>query len=449
MTLTEKKDIILDLMNLKNHKGAKGIKWTSVECMDDADYTHGGNVIDVVQEIGKTKDYDPMEDYVDIQISNGYLTYSKGKDYDNFLEFCDKCMENNVEFIVCSHEFSLNPERKARLKKMYEKGIIFICAAGNKGEEVSQGDTTYGDISKCEYVFLVTSFYFDTKGKKWWGGHNYGEDIKMIAPTMIPIDQNEDGKLDDSPNGTSFSAPFQMELLRICKKLNPKINSKTLLEFIDSCGTNIIFGQYVYKFLMYNEEKIKSFMKGDDVMITLPYKKGFRKTQGYSEKHTGVDLVGEDKYIYAIVGGTIDYVGWENPNNKEQGFGLYVRIKGTDGLYYYYGHLNWVHESLCIGKEVAQGDLLGLEGSTGKSTGSHLHLEIRKKIGKITDMANSVNVEQVIDGVLQDNEDVIDVLHKLDILGNKDYWRKQIKEVPYLDILLTNVVTYINEHIDY
>lgn len=449
MTLAKKKEMLLKKFNLTNHIAARGIKWTSVECMNDADFTHGGDVIDVVQEIGKTEDYDPMEDYVDIQISNGYLTYSTGKDYDNFLEFCDKCMENNVEFIVCSHEFYLNPERKAKLKEMYDKGIIFICSAGNKGEELNMSSSSRCLIFNAEYTFPVTSFYLDSKGNFCWGKHNYGEDIKMIAPTYVPIDQDEDGKLDSNPYGTSFSAPWKMELLRICKKLNPNINSKTLYEFLDYCGTEIAFNGHTYKYIVYDEEKIKSFMKGDDVMITLPYKKGFRKTQGYSEKHTGVDLVGEDKYIYAIVGGIIDYVGWENPNNKEQGFGLYVRIKGTDGLYYYYGHLNWVYESLYIGKEVTQGDLLGLEGSTGKSTGSHLHLEIRKKIGRITDMTNSVNVEEVIDGVLQDNEDVIDVLHKLDILGNKDYWRKQIKEVPYLDILLTNVVTYINEHIDY
>jgi murein DD-endopeptidase MepM/ murein hydrolase activator NlpD len=184
-------------------------------------------------------------------------------------------------------------------------------------------------------------------------------------------------------------------------------------------------------------------------MIGLPYKKGFRQSQGYSKAHTGIDLVGEDKYIIAVADGVVDYSGWENPNNKKQGFGLYVRVKGDDGLYYYYGHLNWIFETLIVGTRVRKGGLIGLEGSTGKSTGSHLHLEIRKKPGKIKDIEDSINVETLLKESLKahNNIDVVHTLAKNDILENEEYWKEKIKEVPYLDTLFVNMATYINEHL--
>lgn len=276
MTINEKLVQLKNFLNLGNHKPPRGIKWTSVECMNDADFTHGGDVNDVVQEIGRTVNYDPMEDYVDIQMDNGYITYSSGPDHDNFLEFCDKCMMNNIEFIVCSHEFHLNPERKAKLKEMYDKGIIFICAAGNKGEKFDLSTSSRALIFEAEYTFPVTSFYLDEKGKMRWGGHNYGEDIKIIAPTYIPIDKDEDKKLDDSFYGTSSSAPCQMEIFRICKGINPNIDSKTLSDFIEYIGKDITFNKYTYKYITYNEEKTKLFMNDVKTETTNDWKKEFK-----------------------------------------------------------------------------------------------------------------------------------------------------------------------------
>lgn len=105
----------------------------------------------------------------------------------------------------------------------------------------------------------------------------------------------------------------------------------------------------------------------------------FRVSQKYSQEHTGLDLVGEEsKEIHSTVDGVVDYAGWENPNNKKQGFGQYVRIKGTStGWEYYFGHLSEI--KVKVGQAVKVTDVIGIEGSTGYSTGSHCHYEIRKK----------------------------------------------------------------------
>lgn len=111
-----------------------------------------------------------------------------------------------------------------------------------------------------------------------------------------------------------------------------------------------------------------------------PYMGRFTVTQGFrppaNPKHDGLDLVGLDsKEIHATVTGVVHYAGWENVNNRSQGFGQYVCIKSNDGLYYYYGHLSQIN--VRTGQAVKCTDIIGYEGSTGYSTGSHCHYEIR------------------------------------------------------------------------
>ena len=105
-----------------------------------------------------------------------------------------------------------------------------------------------------------------------------------------------------------------------------------------------------------------------------PYNGKFRVSQQFKgSAHDGLDLVGIDsKEVHSTVNGIVEKAGWENPNNKKQGFGLYVRIKKNDSVdKYYFGHLSEV--KVAAGQAVNIGDVIGIEGSTGKSTGSHCH----------------------------------------------------------------------------
>ena len=102
-----------------------------------------------------------------------------------------------------------------------------------------------------------------------------------------------------------------------------------------------------------------------------PYMGKFTVTQAYSSTHDGLDLVGLDsKQIHSTVNGTVIHAGWENPSNHSQGFGLYVCIR-VGNQDYYYGHMSQIYVS--IGQTVKITDIIGLEGSTGYSTGSHCH----------------------------------------------------------------------------
>ena len=136
-----------------------------------------------------------------------------------------------------------------------------------------------------------------------------------------------------------------------------------------------------------------------------PFCGKFRVSQQYKPgTHDGLDLVGIDsKEVHATISGTVHYAGWENPSVHTQGFGQYVCIRGTDGLFYYYGHLSELR--VRTGQAVACTDVIGIEGSTGHSTGSHCHYEIRSafyKGAKVYDVCSRSGIPNVKGGVYDD-----------------------------------------------
>jgi len=92
---------------------------------------------------------------------------------------------------------------------------------------------------------------------------------------------------------------------------------------------------------------------------------------GYYKMHTGVDWAAPlGTSIYASGNGTIEKVGWES------GYGKYVRIKHANGYETAYGHMTAFSRSTQPGARVRQGQVIGYVGSTGLSTGPHVHYEI-------------------------------------------------------------------------
>ncbi len=99
---------------------------------------------------------------------------------------------------------------------------------------------------------------------------------------------------------------------------------------------------------------------------------GGRKTQGI-HGYNGVDLAApRGSVVRSAASGTVIIArasGWNG------GYGKYVVVAHPNGTQTLYAHLNSVDAR--IGAAVAQGQMIGLVGSTGKSTGSHLHFEVR------------------------------------------------------------------------
>jgi murein DD-endopeptidase MepM/ murein hydrolase activator NlpD len=92
---------------------------------------------------------------------------------------------------------------------------------------------------------------------------------------------------------------------------------------------------------------------------------------GYVKMHTGVDWAAPyGTPIFASGNGVVEVAGWEG------GYGKYVKLKHNNGYETAYGHMSAYAKGMEVGKRVRQGQIIGFIGSTGQSTGAHVHYEI-------------------------------------------------------------------------
>ena len=99
------------------------------------------------------------------------------------------------------------------------------------------------------------------------------------------------------------------------------------------------------------------------------YLSGFDYTPGAN--HWGIDIAGnEGEAVYATDAGVIVYAGWNN-----YGYGNMIMVDHGNNYQSLYGHLSAIN--VVCGQSVGQGEVIGAIGSTGHSSGPHLHFEIR------------------------------------------------------------------------
>jgi peptidoglycan DL-endopeptidase CwlO len=111
-----------------------------------------------------------------------------------------------------------------------------------------------------------------------------------------------------------------------------------------------------------------------------PITSGFCERRSYEACHPGIDIaVPTGTPIRAAASGRVAIAGWVG------GYGNYTCIQHTGSLSSCYGHQSSIQVS--VGQQVSQGQVIGLSGSTGNSTGPHLHFEVRIN-GAVTNPMN-------------------------------------------------------------
>jgi len=104
-----------------------------------------------------------------------------------------------------------------------------------------------------------------------------------------------------------------------------------------------------------------------NILVTSDF--GFREYSGGKYFHTGIDIgVGTGTPIYATGDGKVTKV------TQDKSSGKYVEIQHSGGMNSQYLHLS--QQNVHVGDTVRAGDLVGLSGNTGRSTGPHLHYQI-------------------------------------------------------------------------
>ena len=113
--------------------------------------------------------------------------------------------------------------------------------------------------------------------------------------------------------------------------------------------------------------------------LDMPVKTAFRYTSGFGgrsdpfgrghRRHEGIDLAGAMGSPILVTGdGVVTKAGWSS------GYGQMVQVRHEFGLETVYGHMSKIRVK--VGQKVSRGDRIGDMGSTGRSTGTHLHYEI-------------------------------------------------------------------------
>lgn len=146
-------------------------------------------------------------------------------------------------------------------------------------------------------------------------------------------------------------------------KFIPAEEGKKLQIYADNLGKNI--------------DKLLKIMS--DIPVGVPLygritsRFGYRKDPFNGKKafHTGLDLRARYKQpVFATANGYVEFAGWSS------GYGKLVIIRHKYGYKTYYGHLSKIRVKK--GRWVKAGTVIGYAGSTGRSTGVHLHYEIRR-----------------------------------------------------------------------
>ncbi len=134
-------------------------------------------------------------------------------------------------------------------------------------------------------------------------------------------------------------------------------------------------------------------VRGDDVRLTSGYGVRYHPLLNTRKMHTGVDWAcSPGTPVLASGNGTIEEVGHKGY------YGNYIRIRHANGYHTAYGHMTRFASGVETGVKVRQGQVIGYVGSTGLSSGPHLHFEVLVNSRFVDPMSIQVPRERKLEG---------------------------------------------------
>lgn len=147
------------------------------------------------------------------------------------------------------------------------------------------------------------------------------------------------------------------------------------ISYSSSGNAEISQGEAKAREIMVTLDQMNSYRIAVEKMpLAMPVKSAFRYTSPFGRRwgraHEGIDMaapVGTD--IFATADGEVIFAGWQS------GYGNLIKIRHELGTETRYGHLSKI--KVKVGQKVSRGSLIAAMGNTGRSTGPHLHYEVR------------------------------------------------------------------------
>jgi|688.fasta_scaffold461881_3 murein DD-endopeptidase MepM/ murein hydrolase activator NlpD len=134
----------------------------------------------------------------------------------------------------------------------------------------------------------------------------------------------------------------------------------------------------------------------DGYRVTSPYGERISPISKVKEKHTGIDLAkAHQGDIFSFTDGIVTHAEFAQKGTGLGGFGNTVCIVDSNGYLHLYGHLDSC--TVQLNDKVKKGQLIGKQGNTGQSAGSHLHYEIRSQSKPSFGWRTDVNPTEYLD----------------------------------------------------
>jgi murein DD-endopeptidase MepM/ murein hydrolase activator NlpD len=127
--------------------------------------------------------------------------------------------------------------------------------------------------------------------------------------------------------------------------------------------------------------------------VTSRYGMRMHPLLGYSKMHQGVDFgASPGTPIFAAGSGVVEQIGFNG------GYGRYIKLRHPGGLVTAYGHMSRFNSHLYRGARVNQGEVIAYVGSSGRSTGPHLHYEVIVAGRQVNPLSIKTPVGRVLEG---------------------------------------------------
>lgn len=265
---------------------------------------------------------------------------------------------NTIDFSKSLH---YNPLAYIHKEKDILK-VVTVLMENTNGEGTGSGEKFWKDCEKLLYTALIAYLWYEAPPED--------QNIPMMIEMLDMCKVKEDDEDYQSPIDIMFEDLEKEKPNCLAVKQYKKFKQaagKTLKSILISCAARLA---------PFDIDELREVMMYDELQLD---ELGDRKTAFFvimsdtdSKQHLGLDI--------AMPGGTpinACNAGTIVTGSDASGWGNYIKVVAADGSYTLYGHMSGF--AVANGQTVNPGDVIGYVGTTGASTGNHLHLEYHDK----------------------------------------------------------------------
>ena len=259
-----------------------------------------------------------------------------------------------------------------------DRYTIMLVTVGHKSAKSFSVKKSHIRIAFCSVMIFafVSLFSFGTSYIYYKDSATKSQSVNKLISTINLLSQDiNKNKIIEAKLKNKLQG-IEETLLEMQEVLNKKGIKKELSiggEFIPPEKLTLSYVDYIKKDIDYLFNTVKSIPVGTPLKGKINSSFGYRKDPFKSRSgfHSGLDIdANYGQHVVATADGVVTKASWHT------NYGKTVIVKHKDNYETLYGHLSKLQVK--EGQEVKVGDVIGKAGSTGRSTGTHLHYEVIK-----------------------------------------------------------------------